>query len=99
MPSAPSLQAWANISGPSAAMCSLNRITLEQIEGVEHGDITAAPAAQRLKIREPVRPDHDRLAVEREALSFQPSRAFCDRRQPRRPIEGLAAQKPNELAV
>src|SRR6516225_10196160 len=27
MPSAPSLQAWANTSGPSAEMCSLNRIT------------------------------------------------------------------------
>jgi hypothetical protein len=38
--------------------------------------VTAPPAAQRLEIGEPVRPDHDRLAVEREALSFQPSRGF-----------------------
>jgi hypothetical protein len=63
-------------------------VILQQIEGVEHGNVTAAPAAQRLETGEPVPTDHDRLAVEREALSFQPSRAFCDPRS--RAVQSIA---------
>jgi hypothetical protein len=74
-------------------------VILQQIEGVERGYVTATPAAQHLEIGETIRPDHDRLAVEREALGFQPSCALCDRRQSRRPIDCLATKKPNALAV
>jgi hypothetical protein len=35
----------------------------DEIERVEHGDITGTSAAQRLKVCEPVRPDHAAMAA------------------------------------
>jgi hypothetical protein len=66
----------------------------QEIERAEHRDLAGASTAQRLEVGQPVRPDHHGLTVDGKALGLEDRRAFGDGREPRGPVDRLAAVKP-----
>src|SRR5258706_10800106 len=72
---------------------------LDQIESVEDRGMRGRAAAQLLKPRQAVRPQHDRLAVDRKALGLDTPGSSRDGWQPRGPVIGVAGVKPHCGAV
>jgi hypothetical protein len=55
-------------------------IVLDKVEGIEDRGSSSLATGQLLESRQAVRPDHDGLAVNREALGFDPPRSSRNRR-------------------
>jgi hypothetical protein len=51
-------------------------VKLHEIESVEHGNVTGTSTAQRLEVCQPVRTDHDCLAVDREGIRLEARRGL-----------------------
>jgi hypothetical protein len=68
-------------------------ILLDQVEGVEDRGSGGLTTGQLLEPRHAVRPKHNRLAVDREALGLDTRRSSGNGCQSRRPIIGIAAVK------
>ena len=47
-------------------------VTLDEVKGIEDRRIGRLPSAQLVEDRQAVRPEHNRLAVDREAPRFDP---------------------------
>jgi hypothetical protein len=52
--------------------CAYPRRHAHEAEGIEDRRVSGLTIAQLLKLRQAVRPEHNRLAVDREALGFDP---------------------------
>jgi hypothetical protein len=66
---------------------------LDQIKRVD--GVRSFPPAQLVEQRRTVRPEHNRLAVDRKALGFDPPGSSSDRRQFCGLVNGVAAVKPD----
>jgi hypothetical protein len=52
------------------AAAQVDAVELDQIEATEHRALGTVPS-QLIELRDPVGPDHRRLAIDREAMSFE----------------------------
>jgi hypothetical protein len=65
-------------------------IVLDQVKGLQDRSTRSPRRRSSLESGQAVRPQHDGLAVDREALGLDPPGSSCDRRQPRGPIKVVA---------
>jgi hypothetical protein len=72
---------------------------LDEVEGIEHRGVCGLTTAQLFEPRQAVRPEHNRFAVDREALGFDPHCTVRNRTQSRGPIICTAAVDPHRGAV
>ena len=72
---------------------------LDQVEGVEDGGPRSLSSAKLIEPGQAVRPQHDRLAVNREAFGFDTLGGSGDRRQSRSPVKGVASVQPDRGTV
>src|SRR5215475_9407319 len=66
-------------------------VMLDQIEGIEDRCVCGLTTTQLLEPRQTVRPEHNRLAVDREALGFDPPCTVRNRTKSSGPIVCIAA--------
>jgi hypothetical protein len=77
------------------AITQVLTIMLDQVECIEDRGTRGGAAAQLLEPRKAVRPQNNRLAIDREALGLDPPGSSRDGWQSHGPVIGVAGVKPD----
>jgi hypothetical protein len=74
-------------------------VVLDQIERIEDRGPGGLKSAKLVETRQTVRSEHDRLAVEGEALGLYPFGGSRDRRQSHGPVVPITAVRPHSGTI